>query len=185
MVLARLRQETAQLHQSVEARVDLLSPRLTLEQYVRILQVFHAFFSPCEKELDSACPDRWRELWSGRRRAGRLEADLADLGAIPDSSIDCSVSIPSLSGSGKWLGALYVIEGSTLGGQVISRHIEKHFGWSEGRGYSHFQGYGQNTGTRWKEVCSALESSGRECNQIINGAHQIFNQLKVCLEASL
>jgi heme oxygenase len=56
MMLARLRHETATLHQDVERQVDLLSPTLTPERYIRILRAFQAFFLPWEAALEADCP---------------------------------------------------------------------------------------------------------------------------------
>lgn len=185
MVVDRLRQETAALHKSVESRVDLLSSALGPQRYIRILQAFHAFFVPCGVALEKNCPDAYANLRGIQQRTDRLRADLSALDAAPDADLDARCSIPAVTDAGHWLGALYVIEGSALGGQIISRHLEKHFGWKEGRGYSFFRGYAAQTGERWKQVCAALDSSEAPYNQICEGAHQSFNHLKWCLETSL
>ncbi len=183
MILARLRQETAALHQDVERVVDLVSPSLTLERYIDILRAFHAFFVPWEAALDAHCPASLAELWRGRQRSYRLEIDLEALESEPAASL-APMQIPELT-EGRWLGSLYVIEGSTLGGQVISRHLEKHFGWTDGHRYSFFSGYGEDTGRQWQAVCAALESAPRQGNQIIDGAHLTFVHLRRCLHLLL
>lgn len=185
MVLAALRQATSSLHHEVEHRIDFLSPDLTLSRYVRILQAFHAFFAPAEAEMAARCPAEHRDLWAGRERAHRLLDDLAALGAAPTDTGSSEWCVPDVSGEGRWLGALYVLEGSTLGGQVISRHLEGHFGWRDGCGYSFFQGHGPHTGEKWREVVKALESHSAVNNQIVFGAHQTFNQMNRCLAALL
>jgi heme oxygenase len=107
------------------------------------------------------------------------------LHACPLDEIPGAFTIPDVSSTGHWLGALYVLEGSTLGGQVISRHLEKHFGWKDGRGYSFFLGHGAHTGERWREVVKTLESRPDAGNQIVFGAHHTFNQLNRCFYALL
>ena len=183
MILNELRRRTASLHQRVEDRVDILSPTLTPQRYVRILQAFQAFFEPCEELLDSRCPAEYHELWQGRRRAHRLRDDLAVLGAAPDPFLAESVALPDLDDPGRWLGALYVMEGSTLGGQVISRELEKKFGWSQGRGYSFFLGHAGRTREAWKQVTETLQSAADKNNQILEGARQTFVQLERCLNS--
>jgi heme oxygenase len=49
------------------------------------------------------------------------------------------------------------MEGSTLGGQPISRHIEATLGLRDGRGYRYFQAYGRTTAARWAEFKAYLE----------------------------
>ncbi len=185
MVLAALREATSSLHHEVEARVDFLSPQLTVEHYVRILQAFSAFFEPVEAEMYARCPAEYRALWQGRRRAHRLVDDLNALGVKVSDPPAGAFAIPDVSDIGRWLGALYVLEGSTLGGQVICSHLERCFGWRNGAGYSFFQGHGAHTRERWREVVEALESSSAANNQIVSGAHQTFNQMNRCLAALL
>jgi heme oxygenase len=185
MVLAALREATSSLHHEVEDRIDFLSPDLTIPKYVRILQAFYAFFEPVEAQMDACCPAEYASAWKGRQRAQRLVDDLAALGAPPAAAVSGAFSIPDVSSTGRWLGALYVLEGSTLGGQVISRHLEKHFGWRDGRGYSFFLGHGEQTGERWRQVVKILEANPEAENQVVLGARQTFSQMNRCLSALL
>jgi heme oxygenase len=185
MLLTRLRQQTAALHREVEQEVDLLSPTLSRERYIRILQAFHAFFIPCEAALELYCPESLASLWRGRSRAHRLQDDLRFLDSSPIAAAAGTVHVPDLSDPGTWLGALYVTEGSTLGGRIIARYLESHFGWCGGQGYSFFCGYGDNTAAQWRSLCSALEDAAPQGNQIISGAHLTFVNLRCCLRLLL
>lgn len=184
MILARLRQETATLHQDVQRKIDLLSPQLTLERYVSILRAFQAFFVPWEIALQTQCPASLTELWKGRGRAALLGQDLTALGASPTPSSRWTTT-PDLRDPGLWLGSLYVVEGSTLGGQVISRYLEERFSWQDGQGYRFFQGYGSQTAVRWRAMCAALESANDKGNQIVAGAHLTFGKLRESINAFL
>lgn len=177
MVLERLRQETAPIHQAVEEKLQLLSPHLTLAQYVRVLQSFLAFFEPLEAVLDSACPQDLRYLLVGSARAQKLRADLQSFGADPRLRQSHAVALPEVEDSGRWLGSLYVLEGSRLGGQVISRHVEKHFRLTNTVGYSFFSSSPAEIRQHWQAVCAALEGRPQQSNQIVAGAHQTFDQL--------
>jgi heme oxygenase len=184
-LLDRLRKETAAVHARVEAVLDLLSPALDIGRYCRIVQAMQAAWVPLEAALRQHCPPQYSELWRDRERAHRLEEDLAFLGRLQDAQFTGAATVPHLAESSVWLGALYVTEGSTLGGQVISRYLERRFGWSQGRGYSFFLGYGPRTGERWRQVMEVLESPGLNGNQVIRGAHQIFSYLELCFAATL
>lgn len=184
-MLDRLRQETSEEHRRVEALLDLMSPELNLDRYCRILKAFYVAMAPLENAIAEACPARHRGLWEGRSKAWRLQVDLESLNETPNNMPVPVIRMPDLADASLWLGALYVVEGSTLGGQVICRHLERHFGWSHGRGYSYFRGYGERTAERWRQVIQALEAEDADGNLVLKGAHQTFSYFHSCLCAAL
>jgi len=185
MMIDRLRQETRKEHRKIEAMLDLMSPALDQNRYLKILRNFHAAMVPLEAALEDRCPEPYRPLWQGRQKARRLEADLAWFGQAAPRNPPADVCLPPLSSASLWLGAIYVVEGSTLGGQVICRHLEKHFGWAEGRGYSYFSGYGEQTAERWRQVKLALEGDDLDGNLMVKGAHHTFDYIYCCLRVGL
>jgi heme oxygenase len=62
---------------------------------------------------------------------------------------------------GALIGTLYVIEGATLGGQVISRHLYRHLGFSANAGARFFNGYGDEAATQqqWTLFCQFADRS--------------------------
>jgi heme oxygenase len=184
-MLNRLRQETAAPHRRVEALLDLLSPTMDIERYAQTLRRLHRAWVPLEAHLTACCPPDDRTLWQGRERAHRLAADLASLGIVPPPSFVPAAPLPDVRNRSAWLGAVYVVEGSTLGGQVISRHLHQHFGWAEGFGHTFFLGYQERTGERWRTVQQALEAPGLDGNQVLYGAHQTFSYIESAFTADL
>jgi heme oxygenase len=65
--------------------------------------------------------------------------------------------LPEMNDLPSFFGAMYVMEGSTLGGQLIARHVEVALHLSEGQGSSYFRGHGSQTGPLWKEFCEMLK----------------------------
>jgi heme oxygenase len=177
MILDRLRRETREEHKRIEAALDLLSPALNLDRYLQILKRFHGAMPPLERVMEERCPERYRSLWRGRQKAHRLQADLECFGVTTPASQAPAALLPQISSVFHWLGSFYVVEGSMLGGQVICRHLEKHFGWAEGRGYSYFRGYGEQMAERWRQVVRAMEGEDLEGNLVLEGAHQTFHYL--------
>jgi heme oxygenase len=49
-----------------------------------------------------------------------------------------------------------VLEGATLGGQVVRREVGRSLGLGTGTGCSFFGSYGDRVGEMWKEFCGAL-----------------------------
>ena len=79
------------------------------------------------------------------------------------------------------LGYMYVIEGSTLGGQMILKHIKMVLGFDEHKGALFFGGYGNETGKRWKEFLDIFAKYAvAECceDEIISGAIDAFKSIQ-------
>jgi len=85
--------------------------------------------------------------------------------------------VPSIERVGHLVGVLYTIEGSTLGGQVISRNLTELHGFNGIAGASFFNGYGEQTSLMWQDFLSFAESiSGDaiECAAAVESACQTF-----------
>lgn len=128
-VARQLRQQTADTHERVEARLDLLDPDLSVARLRFVLARFAGFWVGIEPQVEGWAtrhPDAAAALrWPRRRRTAILRADLLRLGET-NRSIDalpqalCPFGYAGLTDA-QVLGWLYVAEGSTLGGAVIDR----------------------------------------------------------------
>lgn len=78
---------------------------------------------PVEAALDAAGAERVVPDWPLRRRAGPLLADLTGMGAASDPP----EPFPALASPAGMLGAIYVLEGSRLGGRVLARAVDPGF----------------------------------------------------------
>jgi len=115
---AALREGTRDEHE----RLDALLATFDLadrDQYAAFLSAHAAALLPLESALDAAGAERLVPDWAERRRGAAIRADLAELGAgMPDS-----VAVPALGGDAAMLGAIYVVEGSRLGGRFLARAV--------------------------------------------------------------
>jgi heme oxygenase len=114
-----LREATAEAHE----RVDRLFSGLRLndpDDYRLFLLAQAAAHLPVEAALDQAGAERHLPCWPERRRAALLRADLAEMGA----SEPAHFISPSFSSAAEILGAIYVLEGSRLGGAVLKRALD-------------------------------------------------------------
>lgn len=103
-------------------RVDRLFARFDLdreEDYRRFLLAQAAAFLPVEAALDAAGAAELVPDWTHRRRGNLLRADLSELGAGEPPP----VAPPPLEDPAAQLGAIYVLEGSRLGGAVLKRGL--------------------------------------------------------------
>ncbi|MBX8512607.1 biliverdin-producing heme oxygenase [Pseudomonas cichorii] len=160
-LLDALRAETNQLHVGLEKRLPFFSPVLDSPYYLRLIQAYHGFYRPLESALlasglmpaELAAPERVK--------TPALVQDLRALG-MTDQAIDelaqCK-QLPVIDSPGACLGVLYVLEGATLGGQILRREIHKRLGLDEHTGAAFLNVYGSATGMRWKAFLAHMDGA--------------------------
>ena len=125
-------------------------------KYVACLQLIHGVVAAWEQKSAENSPKNLRTFFVARQRKAMLERDLAWFGiSQPDNQRPV---LPEMNDDASLLGAMYVMEGSTLGGQYIARHVEKILNLTDGNGNAYFRGYQQQTGLMWKESCEMLRT---------------------------
>jgi heme oxygenase len=182
MDLEYLRQATRPEHEATESTVSLMDPALRREDYICVLQNMYGAVRTWDDWAAENVPPAHASLLHGRRRSPLIEADLAYLGA----------SVPSAVGDGgdalsvylhtdanerdaAFLGAMYVIEGSTLGGQYIAKHVEQTLNLEPGLGNSYFRGYGDQTGAMWKAFKAVLAAvPDTQTELVVRSAKHMF-----------
>jgi len=179
-VLRLLRSGTAAEHESVERSLDLLDPDLDAARLTAVLTRMHGFWRAAEAGLDEWADrfpaDAESVSWSARRRAGLFAADLGTLGAAP---ADAEPSLVPVSGTDSALGRLYVLEGSTLGGTFIDRHLTGLPGLSGVR-LRAFSPYGAETGAMWHAFRRATRdrvARGGDPDAMLSAATGTFRSL--------
>jgi heme oxygenase (biliverdin-IX-beta and delta-forming) len=178
-ILTRLRQETRPYHDALEANAfnrALQAGTITEEQTARFLAKLYGFVVPFEAQL------RARQGWFGpewalerRFRSPLLRQDLPAADALP-----LAPNLPPLHTRAQLLGALYVLEGSTLGGQIIARQLAKN-GVSI-RAY--FSGHAEQTGPLWKAFVQLLAAAAtpETADEIVQSASLTFQRLHQWIE---
>lgn len=165
-LLAVLRQATAGQHGRIEFLLRLDEP-FGMDRYAAVLQCFEAFLRQWEPAVERALPEDLRGWFRERLRAPMARADLAALGSHP---LDGEVGIPQLQDAPEALGSLYVLEGSALGGQVISRQVYSQHGLTPAHGAAYFGGRGSRTGAMWRDFQDVLARHDRPAQRERAGA---------------
>ena len=183
-MLQRLKTETRPHHERTEAAVRLMDADLTPAGYRRHLEALHGFYVPLEARLaarlEGAAPAlRAHERW----KVPLLEQDLRALGH-DDASLArlprCE-HLPPLPGLPEALGCFYVLEGSTLGGQLILRHLRRHFADAPVGPFAFFSAYGEEVGPMWRAFGQALTQAATEAAsgdfdaRVVKGAQDSFD----------
>jgi len=179
-VLRLLRSGTAAEHEAVERSLDLLDPDLDPPRLTAVLTRMHGFWRAAEAGLDDWAArfpaDAEAVTWSARRRADLFAADLGTLGAAPAA---VEPRLAHVTGTDEALGRLYVLEGSTLGGTFIDRHLTGLPGLSGVR-LRAFSPYGAETGAMWHAFRRATRdrvARGGNPDAMLNAATGTFRSL--------
>lgn len=144
-----LRNRTAEAHAIVDAAIGAFDDR---ESYKRYLLATYRFRIPMERRLEGFdWPDGLGD-WRPRRIGAQLTADLLDFDLpLPDLEDFASPLEQS-----RLYGALYVLEGSSLGAQVLLRRAEN-LGLSRDFGARHLAV--QSTVESWRGFLVHLEAA--------------------------
>lgn len=166
MLMARLKEETRSYHDRLERDPlsrGMMGEGLSRAYYTMVLEVYYGLYAPMEARLAAAAD--WGALgfaMDRRLKAPLLRADLAHLG-VPAGALaglprcEGLPLTPSLPAA---LGCMYVLEGATLGGQLIGRHVQGALGLGPLAGAAFFNSYGPEVGPRWKEFKAFVELHG-------------------------
>lgn len=179
-ILARLRAETRPYHDAVEQNEfnqALAAGTPSEAATARFLARMYGFLQPYEAELQRHA-EALGPAWEipARRRAHLI---LEDLRRAPGQLPLCP-ALPPLASLPQVLGAMYVLEGSTLGGQVLARQLAK----ADIDLRRYFEGYGALTGPRWKAFCQLLSAAAPDVateNEIVQSAIHTFQHLAAWL----
>jgi heme oxygenase len=159
MIMVQLREQTRPYHDRLESHSDLLLRMSALSGYRQVLEQFYGIYTPLEHQLAEVfrrCPPAFD--FEKRRKGALLAADLRTLGVHGESLHPPlrGPTLPVLSTLPQAYGCLYVMEGATLGGQIIARHLKKVLGLDAGNGAAFFNSYGNEIGSMWREFGDAV-----------------------------
>lgn len=182
-----IRAATHAEHEDLEGHMDLMRPDFELKEYAGLLQKYHAFYRALEQFLLGRaaqssgfagfyCRDRLKTAW--------LASDLKALDAEVDAPADTLLQerlAASFASEQRLLGALYVIEGSMLGGSVLAKQFRKRFDLAPEAGLMFFTGYGSETRGKWLatlELLAQFDHDPAARREAVEGARGMFRLFK-------
>ncbi|MDR0278798.1 MAG: biliverdin-producing heme oxygenase [Paucimonas sp.] len=187
-VLKALRASTGELHIALEKRLPFFSDTLDIPAFLLLMQAYHGFYSPLEAALQRACGPSTDFDLHPRYKTATLRDDLQTLGlsAAVLADLPACTELPRLDSPAACLGVLYVLEGATLGGQVLRREIHGRLGLDASNGAAFLDVYGADTGRRWRAFLIYLCSrplDAAECAVVVAAAQQTFRCFERWLES--
>lgn len=176
-LLERLKIETRPAHDRIEAAIDLERRVASREAYRSLLARFYGFHAAWEAVAEAIAPDR-----QAFRRRCKTDLLARDLQALEMSAHEiarlprCHPLMP-LPAPAAVLGSMYVVEGSTLGGAIIARDVERRLGLTAETGCAYFRSYGRDTAMMWKSFGAMLAaaSSPETDDLIVASASRTFD----------
>ena len=179
----KLRARTRHAHETAEQAMSLQCRLASLEAYGDLLVRLWSLHSAFELQLGKLSRATVDIDFDSRRRAHWLAEDIRHLGREPGAPRTLARSIDSMEEA---IGALYVLEGSTLGGQVILRQAIRLPGISPTRGARFFWGHAEKTSSLWMafiDVLNLVDPAGVEAELIEEAALRTFDEFVAGLRA--
>ncbi len=181
-ITAQLRERTRPQHDALDSHPSLgmLGESITPDSYAWILKKFLGFHRPMEASLARAADWDAMGLHLGeRRKAPMAAADLRDLGHEPDAAPDCA-DLPPHDTIPAAIGCIYVLEGSTLGGQYIAKGLRKNLPPELQEATRYFSSYGDKTGSMWKQFKAFADETiteERDREECLEAAAESFDAM--------
>ena len=182
MILKYLKEETKELHREVEAVFygkQIMDSSLTKIQYTEMIVKNQYIFHSIEGILKTEFTDFFENLkyQPNLNRQDLLDKDIIYLGI---QTVDFSVKLPTYLSTQEVAGALYVMEGSMLGGKMIARCLERNTNLDKISDY-YFYNSDKDIKTEWNEFrtfISEFINPSSDYSLVKEGAVNTFNFFK-------
>lgn len=172
--LKELRAGTDANHKALEQNPyseRLMSPDVTVEDYKIYLEKMYGIIMPFEQDIQPKLSHIVTDM-ANRQKHHLLSNDLQDLG---NNTENIPLYHFNAANDAAALGQMYVLEGSTMGGMVIQKHMSK-----LGVPVRYFASYGSNTAMMWRAFIDALTTYAVTHNkqeEIIDSAVATFKTM--------
>ncbi len=174
-----LKEKTKNLHDLTEEKFQsekIFRGDFTKEDYQKLLLYNYHLINTFEKPVFELLTENHSEKLQLDKRT-KLQFIQKDLAALAISE-NISLEKPLLKNEAEAIGMLYVMEGSTLGGNVIAKNLGKLENF-RGVTFNYFGIYGEETGPMWKKFKQVMDEnySEEDLNDILNGAERAYHFL--------
>lgn len=186
ILIEKLRATTKPMHDELDnAMVPHIMNISSVNDYIQLLVAFYGFFKPVYDDIDkyintSVLPD-----YHTRRKPAHILDNLRTLQYFnPVQHI--AQQLPHINSTPSAFGALYVLEGSTLGGLMIKKMIADKLHLPDDQ-LSFFAGYGKQTKERWTKFIDVLNTAGtnsQSADSVVETAADTFLNFKKWLGVS-
>ncbi|SMD16651.1 biliverdin-producing heme oxygenase [Pedobacter nyackensis] len=155
MLSNSIKDATKEAHLTLEKKVVQKMKAIRSDaDYADFLKHFYAYFNQVEQAIAPYITTELLPDHAERRNSSYLKQDIEALGSDVNDLPEAIA--PEITNAIQALGALYVMEGSIMGGPIIVKMLEKS---GVTNGVSFFSGYGEATGQMWGKFVAVLNAS--------------------------
>lgn len=175
MFTADIKERTRQQHIQLEKlMVRMMRGIHSKPSYAKFLTLLLSYHQPLEEGIYDFIGDRLLPDHRLRRKSAALINEIRLLDSVYQEKEECS-ELPEVQDVNDAFGVAYVLEGSTLGGPIIAKMIDKQL--KEAHHHEFFLCYGDNTQLMWERFKTALQADfdGRDEERIIFAANNTFH----------
>lgn len=141
---------------------EIMNRTLTKEQYKTLLATNYIIHAAIESKLHEALDEELKTVLNieNREKLAALKQDLIEVEMDEKAldAIDLDFLQPEPQNNASALGAMYVLEGATLGGNVIQKKLKANPAF-EGLNLNYYTVYAQNLMPNWLTFVKVLNSS--------------------------
>lgn len=173
-----LKSDTRALHHQLDHHPTLhalMSKDVSIEDYQVALEQLGPWFLAIENTFYAL----WPAYANVRAKSPLIEADLANIKSHPVKLTPAQLyGVPPATSEAFAVGVMYVCEGSSLGGVVLSRHLKQHLRREDI--FSFYHCYGSGLSEHWLNIQTIINEkaiSQSELSEQLEGACWAFSSL--------
>lgn len=180
-----LKEGTQHAHTGLEKKLVAQIKQISnVNDYIQLLRLMYGYYKPLQDKLEPFVAENNITNHFTVRNVEHIINDIRELQPGTNGVIPLCDRTPEVSSHASSLGALYVTEGSTLGGRVITQMITKRLSISADRGFSFFNSYGEDTPVMWEKFKSIINHprDAEEQSEMMEAAIETFSTFKDWIE---
>ena len=154
-----LKSKTAFEHQALEEKFHsekIMNKTFSWDDYKRMLEFNYRFIFNFEDEVFDRIPQNLAEKLNleKRRKLPLIQKDISEIGL----NISTEINHQEVTNFSQAMGVMYVMEGASLGGNVIAKNLENMEDFKP-LNFHFFRCYGSDTGKMWQSFKTILNES--------------------------
>lgn len=192
MIMQALKQGTKASHDQIEELAyshKIMGGTIDLEEYSDLILKNYWLHSLVENAIYNALSsEEQKEInFAERRKLGFLYDDLEELGLLRNIKLPENHELPyfHIKSFAEAMGALYVLEGATLGGAIIRRELLKIPTISSASSLHYYTCYGREIGSYWKafvQYAAEKITNPEDVAQAVEKAKETFDLFAAILK---